>query len=282
VDVLKFSHEKGLFKKHGLDMTMLYVSDAALSTRAVVSGTASAATASATEVIAAIAKGAPMKIIMVNVDRFDYLFMAKAGINNVGDLKGKKIAVSRKGSVSDIGTRLLLRQGGLDPDNDVQFLHMGKASGRATALSSGAVDGAAMTSTFISLTKKVGFHVLYDMSTMQEKFANRSVVASDRLIKDQPHAVKAIVTGFVEGTRYWKANPEEAKAYLKKTYKLPDEDTDNIYSETSRLIRSEPTPDLDGIQNAWESIPGHQPLGIADFRKFVDARFVGEVLKEIK
>lgn len=282
VDVLKFSHQKGLFRKHGLEMSLIYVTDGILSTQAVVSGTASAATAPATDVIAAIAKGAPMRIIMVNVDRFDYLFMAKAGINNLPDLKGKKIAVSRKGSVSDIGTRFFLRQGGLDPDNDVQFLYLGNAAARAAALSGGVVDGAAVTSTFIPLAKKAGFKVVFDMSTMQARFANRSVMASDRLIKEQPHVAKAIVAGFVEGTRYWKANPEETKAYLKRIYKLPEADIDNIYSETSRFMRSQPTPDLDAIQNAWESIPGHQARGTVDFRKFVDATFVAEVLKEIK
>jgi ABC-type nitrate/sulfonate/bicarbonate transport system substrate-binding protein len=282
VDVLKFSHEKGLFKKHGVDMTPIYVADGVLSTQAVISGRASAATAPVTDVIAAIAKGAPLKIIMVNIDRFDYLFMAKAGINDLADLRGKKIAVSRKGSVSDTGTRFFLRQFGLDPDIDVQFLHLGKGAARAAALSGGLADSAAVTSSFVPSAKKAGFNVIFDMSATQAKFANRSVVASDRLIKDQRHVVKAIVAGFVEGTRSWKANPVEAKAYLKRLNKLPDPDIESIYSETCKFMRSEPTPDLDGIQNAWQSIPGHQPLGIADFRKFVDARFVGEVLKEMK
>ncbi|MGH7829121.1 MAG: ABC transporter substrate-binding protein [Candidatus Binatia bacterium] len=282
VDLLKFSHEKGLFKKHGLDITMLYFSEGTQSMQAINSGTVSAATVPVTDVIAGIAKGAPMKIIMVNVDRFDYLFMAKPEINHATDLKGKKIAVSRKGSVSDIGTRFFLRQCGLDPDNDVEFLHLGKAASRTAALSGGGVDGAAVTSTFIPAAKKAGFKVLFDMSTMQAKYANRSVAAHDRLIKEQPHVVKALVAGFIEGTRVWKTDPVEAKAYLKRLYKLADADTDGIYSDTCKFIRSEPTPDLDGIQNTWESIPGHQALGIADLRKFVDPRFVSEVLKEMK
>jgi NitT/TauT family transport system substrate-binding protein len=282
VDLLKFSHEQNLFKKHGLDMAMLYYSEGVQSMQAISSGAVSAAAVPVTDVITAIAKGAPVKIIMVNVDRFDYLFMAKTGINHVADLKGKKIAVSREGSVSDIGTRLFLREYGLDPDNDVQFLHLGKAASRTAALSSGSVDGAAVTSTFIPAAKKAGFKMLFDMSTMRAKFANRSVAANDRVIREQPQVVKAIIAGFVEGTRQWKTNAVEAKAYLKRVYKLADADIDGIYSEICRFMRSEPTPDLDGIQNAWENIPGHQALGITDFRKFVDARFVGEVLKEMK
>lgn len=282
VDVLKFSHEKGLFKKHGLNMTMIYVTTGVMSTQAVVAGTSSAATAPVTDVLNAVAEGAPMKIIMVNIDRFDHFLMAREEIKKPNDLKGKKIAVSRHGSFSDIETRTFLRQWGMDPDKDVQFLQLGNAASRAAALATGGVDAAMVTSSFTPVAKKAGFNILFDMSTTQSKFANRSVVASDRLIKEQPHVVKAIVAGFVEGTRDWKANPGEAKAYLKKIYRLPDADLETLYSGVSRLMRSEPTPDLDGIRNAWESIPTLKARGAVDLGKFVDTRFIGEVLKEMR
>ena len=282
VDVLKLSHEKGLFKKHGLDMAMIYFNDETMSTQAVISGTASAATAPATDVLKALSEGAPMKIIMVNIDRFDHLFVARAGINSLTDLKGKKIAVVRYGSFTDIATRYLLRQGGMDPDKDVQIIQLGNAPVRAAALSAGGVDGTPMTLSFVPIAKKAGFNILFDMSTIPMRFANRCVMASDRLIKEQPHVVKAIVAGFVEGTRYWKGHPEEAKVYLKKISKLPDEDIDTIYSETNRFMRSEPTPDLDAIQNAWRNIPALKDQATFDLRKFVDAGFIGEVLKEMR
>jgi NitT/TauT family transport system substrate-binding protein len=287
VDVLKFSHEKGLFIKHGLQMTMLYVSTGSespqASLQAVASGTASAATAPVTDTLnAIIRKGATIKIIMVNIDRFDHLLVAKAEIKNPKDLKGKKVAVSRSGSFSDIETRSFLRQSGLDSDKDVQFLQLGNSAARAAALATGGVDAAMVASSFVPTAKKVGFNILFDMSTTTSRFANRGVVASDRLIKEQPHTVKAIVAGFVEGTKYWKANPEEAKGYLKKTYKLPHDDINDLYAGISRMVRSQPTPDLDGIRNAWGSIAAPKDQGAVDLRKAVDARFIDEVLKEMK
>ncbi len=287
VDVLKFSHEKGFFKKHGLDMTMFYVSTGKKSMQAsieaVVSGRVSAATAPVTDALKAMGlEGAPMKIVMVNIDRFDHLLVGRAEIHSPKDLKGKTIAVSRDGSFSDIETRSFLRQWGMEPDRDVQLLQLGNAAARAASLASGQVDSAMVTSSFIPIAKKAGFNVISDMSKTQVRFANRGVVASDRLIKEQPHVVKAIVAGFVEGTRYWKTHPEEAKVYLKKTTKLLDEDVNRLYSETDRLMRSEPTPDLAAIQNAWESVPALKDRGAVDFKKFLDARFVDEVLKEFK
>jgi ABC-type nitrate/sulfonate/bicarbonate transport system substrate-binding protein len=282
VDVLKFSHEKGLFKKHALDMRMIYFADEAMSTQAVVSGTASAATAPGTDAIAAIAKGGPMKIIMVSIDRFDHLFVARPGINSPADLKGKKIAIVRDGSFTDIATRFFLRHYGIDPDKDVQFLELGNAPRRTAALSGGGVDATPMTLSFISVAKSAGFNVIFDMSTLPTKFASRCVVASDHLIKEQPHVAKAVVAGFVEGTRYWKEHAEEAKAYLKKAYKLAGEDADGIYSATNRVMRSEPTPDLDAIRNTLENLPQVKDRGMGNIRTFVDASFIGQVLKEIR
>jgi NitT/TauT family transport system substrate-binding protein len=285
VDILKFSYEKSFFEKYGVDL-VLTSPDSTTSVRiamqGVISGTAPAATAPATEALIAISEGAPMKIIMVNIDRFDHFLMARKEIKQPTDLKGKKIAVSHYGSFSDIEARSFLRKEGIDPDNDVQFLELGNAPTRAAALSSGGVDAALVVPSFVPVAKKIGFNVIFDMSMMPTKFANRSVVATDRLILEQPYVVKAIVAGFVEGTRYWKGHAEEAKAYLKKTYKLGDAEVSDIHSQTSRLLRSEPTPDLDGVKNAWESIAKPEAQGVVDLRNFIDETFTKEVLKEIK
>ena len=55
-----------------------------------------------------------------------------------------------------------------------------------------------------------------------------------------------------------------------------------IYEDGSKNVRSEPTPDLDGIQTAWESVPDLNARGPVDFRKFVEPRFIEEVLREMK
>ena len=76
-DALKFSYEAGFFRKRGLDLTMLYVTSGITTSQTIVSGAASAATTTATDALRAIAAGAPMKIIMVNIDQFQHLFIAR-------------------------------------------------------------------------------------------------------------------------------------------------------------------------------------------------------------
>jgi ABC-type nitrate/sulfonate/bicarbonate transport system substrate-binding protein len=281
-DALKFSYETGFFKKRGLDLTMLYVTSGVITSQTIVSGSALAATTTATDGLRAMAAGAPMKIIMVNIDQFQHLFVARRGIHGPKEMKGKKIAVSRYGAFSDIQTRFVVSQWGLDPDRDVQILQIGNSAARAAALASGGVDGAIVTPAFVPFAQKAGLQVIFDLSTIKTKFASQIMVAHDQLVKERSEVLKAVVVGFLDGIKAWRTRPELAKPYIRKYYKVSEADVENIYRETNRFLRSEPTPDLEGIQNAWESIPELKTRGGVDLKRFIDSRFIDEALREGK
>ena len=282
VEVIRFSQKQGFFKKQGLDVTMIYVPSGVLAAQTVVSGSALIANNSVSDILNAIAAGAPLKILTVNIDRFQHLFVARPGINSPKDMKGKKVAVSRYGAFSDIETRFLIRQWGMDPDRDVQVLQIGNSAARSAALMSGGIDGAVVTPAFLPVARNAGLNVIFDLSTIKTRFANIGMMAQERLIREQPRLVKGAVAGLVHGIKFWKTNPEVAKAYLKQIHKVSAADLDSIYEDGSKNVRSEPTPDLDGIQTAWESIPDLKARGPVDFKKFVDSRFIEEVLREMK
>src|SRR5258707_6218059 len=105
-----------------------------------------------------------------------------AGIANPGELRGKKVAVSRYGSFSDIQTRFVIRQLGMEPDRDVQIVQVGNTSARAAALVGGAIDGALMSPSFIPVVQRNGLSVLYDLSTFPNRFAVIGLVVNNRLI----------------------------------------------------------------------------------------------------
>ena len=282
VEVIRFSQKQGFFKKQGLDVTMIYVPSGVLAAQTVVSGSALIANNSVSDILNALAAGAPLKILTVNIDRFQHLFVARPGINSPKDMKGKKVAVSRYGAFSDIETRFLIRQWGMDPDRDVQVLQIGNSAARSAALMSGGIDGAVVTPAFVPVARNAGLNVIFDLSTIKTRFANIGMMAQERLIREQPRLVKGAVAGLVHGIKFWKTNPEVAKAYLKQIHKVSAADLDSIYEDGSKNVRSEPTPDLDGIQTAWESIPELKARGPVDFKKFVDSRFIEEVLREMK
>ncbi|HEY2990749.1 MAG TPA: ABC transporter substrate-binding protein [Candidatus Binatia bacterium] len=280
-DALKFAYEAGFFKKYGLNMTMLYVTSGVITSQTMASGSAHAATTTATDALRAIAAGAPMKIVMVNIDQFQHLFVARPGINGPKDMKGKKIAVSRYGAFSDIQTRFVVKQWGMDPDKDVQILQIGNSAARSAAMASGGVDGAIVTPAFVPFARNAGLQVIFDLGTIKTKFASQIMVASESMVKERPAVLKQIVLGFLDAIRSWKARPEIVKPYLRKYYKVSEADIESIYLDTNKFLRSEPVPDFEGLQNAWDSIPEMRGKSV-DLKRFIEPRFVAEALAELK
>ena len=70
------------------------------------------------------------------------MFVVRKNIAKPEDLKGKRIAVSRIGSASDIVTRMVMRQWKIDPEKEVTYLQAGNTPTRMTALAAGHVDAA--------------------------------------------------------------------------------------------------------------------------------------------
>ena len=82
------------------------------------------------------------KVITVNINRLEHIFVMRKNVVKPEDLKGKRFAVSRFGSASDLTTRMVLRSWKLDPEKDVALFQSGNTPTRMTALIAGHVDGA--------------------------------------------------------------------------------------------------------------------------------------------
>src|SRR5262249_59279189 len=65
------------------------------------------------------------KIIAVTINRLEHIVVVRKNIAKPEDLKGKRIAVSRIGSASDITTRMVLRSWKIDTDKDIIVLQSG-------------------------------------------------------------------------------------------------------------------------------------------------------------
>jgi ABC-type nitrate/sulfonate/bicarbonate transport system substrate-binding protein len=84
------------------------------------------------------------KILYVSATRLDHRLLAHPSIKSVADLKGKKIAISSFGGLTDVITREILIRNGLQPDKDVTLIVIGTVPGRYAALMSGSVQASLM------------------------------------------------------------------------------------------------------------------------------------------
>jgi NitT/TauT family transport system substrate-binding protein len=112
--ITELGHRAGIFKKHGLNLEILYTQAGAESQQAVIAGSMDIATAAGVStVIGAFARGAPVRVISNQIvgspDLFWYV-PANSSIRSIADLAGKTIAYSATGSSTHATLLELLRQ----------------------------------------------------------------------------------------------------------------------------------------------------------------------------
>src|SRR5215470_5047745 len=191
----------GIFKKHGLDLTIVDFGGGARMTQAMTAGSIDIGDGAGTE-MAYVAKGAPLLGVGVPPD---------SPIRSLAELKGKKIGVSTSGSLTDWLTKELARTQGWGP-NGVTAVTIGNAVASITAAFRERLVDADISTTSLFLTmeaNKTG-RLLFPVTEFAGKLAAGALFASNRLIETNPDAVRAFVAGWVETVDYIRAHKAEA------------------------------------------------------------------------
>src|SRR5215471_5465825 len=137
---IEFALQQGWFKQEGLDIEILYTEGGASTLTPVVAGSLDIAMTNGTlGVIAAFAKGLPVKIISAEAtgapDAFWYA-RPESGIQNIRDTNGKTVAFSSPGSSTNLIVLQLVNQEKATP----KLVAAGGAPATLTQVMSGQID----------------------------------------------------------------------------------------------------------------------------------------------
>ena len=122
-DLSRVMEKEKVWRKHGLDVKAIYFTSGSLMAQAMLGGEIQTSDSDVPTLLNLGVSGVfDIKVIAVTINRIEHSFVVRNGINTTDDLRGKRIAVSRFGSASDITTRLVLRYWKLNPDRDLSIL----------------------------------------------------------------------------------------------------------------------------------------------------------------
>jgi ABC-type nitrate/sulfonate/bicarbonate transport system substrate-binding protein len=221
---LWIAYEAGFFKRNNLGVELLYIPGGSVIIQSIMSGDVKVANMAPPSAIGAWAKGADLTLIASGVDQLLETVVTGSNIKSPADLKGKKIGVSRYGSLTDMALREALRHYKLTPDKDVTILQTGGEATRFAALTSGAIDGAMLSGDKKVLAEKMGFHVTIDLSQLPIYYPVNGVIASKKFVATSPDAAKNFLKSWVEGIKTFKTDKELSLKVLAKYLKLNDRD----------------------------------------------------------
>src|SRR6185503_4664076 len=135
--------KRGMFRDEGLDVELIRM-NANVSVTALSTGDIDYTMVFASVVRGAL-RGLPMKVVASFMDSSTHILIARPEYKTIRDLKGKTLAVSNYGETSDVAARMMMKQGGIDPEKDLKIIQLGAERGRYAALKEGIVDVAVLS-----------------------------------------------------------------------------------------------------------------------------------------
>src|SRR5215470_12599349 len=108
------TQDAGLFKTYGLNAELIFISGAAPGMQAMLANEIHFANTSGSAPINATLQGTDSVIIGTSYDLIPYGFVVHKDIQTPADLKGKIVAISRFGGVTELAVRVTLEKLGLN------------------------------------------------------------------------------------------------------------------------------------------------------------------------
>lgn len=278
--IIFVTKEARLFEKYGLDAEVIVLRGSGEASKAMIGGSLQLAPIATPTVINADLAGADLTILAHTLPGVIHALMVKPEIKRVEDLKGKKIAVTTYGSLTDFLVRHIARKKGLSPDRDVALIQLGGDNERIAALKQGAVDGAALSYPGYGRAQKLGFSMLWD-SSKEVDYPWMEIATRRATIEKDRDMVMSYMKAHLEGIAVFKKDREFGKKVIKKTLRLDDEELVNeSYEIFSKAFLPAPYPNIKGMKTSFEYVATTRPeVWNHKPEEFADASFVEELEK---
>jgi NitT/TauT family transport system substrate-binding protein len=220
--------DRGMFKARDLEVKYEEIDSGALSAAAVLSGAAQL-TSDDLMGIAPLAKQGKEFLMVYNLlDRMTMDLVVRkevierSGIDLKSDvktrakiLKGLTIGITRPAAPTDVYSRFLMTEAGLNPQRDATLVQVGGVAALSAAFRSGKIDAFMLSPPLPQTLERAGYGTIVVHNTAGElssltDITYMALFTSKEFATKNPAAIKAYVQGIQEAVHWIKANRQEA------------------------------------------------------------------------
>ena len=240
------AQEKGFFERNGLKAEIIRINSEPTTYQALIAGDIDATSGAPTGLVQSNIQG----VAVVSLGSWDnlvsYTVMSKEKIDDLAQLRGKKVGINRLGGKSSLILRVMLEDAGLNTSKDVTLLQLGGSQERLAALIRGGIDAAPVDFAFEPKMKQLGFHLVPGKKT---PFMNGPITVTVASLKAHRGKWTRFVKAYLEATHYMTVNKPGSMDVLKKIIQSDEKETlDHAYEQmraraTVDLLAPEPAVD---------------------------------------
>jgi len=279
--VLWVAKDAGIFKKHGLDVNVVYIEGTPKALMSLFAGELQVVAGTGPAVVQAKMRGADVTMIMGFEVFLPYYLIATPDVKRVEDLKGKIGANHSAATSADFAMRLGLRNIGFDPDRDVNLRVVGATNLRMLAMQQGQAQFTVITTTEREEAEKRGFKVLVDLASKRIPYPYSGLITSQRMLREKHDAMLRFGRATVEAIDFFKTQKAPTIAVLKKYAKTDLSTLDSAYAYLKTALPDAPYPTIEGMKTYIAEVGRTQKeIAKTDPASFVDSSIVKSVEKE--
>ena len=280
---LWMAREGGYYKKHGLDVELVFgVHPAPIA--AILSGYAVMTSTGSDPGVLAVAQSSSLVLTGSFLNKGSFALIAAKNFTSMQQLAGKKIGVGRVGDPPYHFTVSLLDKFGVTA-KDVQWVSTGvDAAARAAALQSGQIDAALVTAPSYFRLEAAGFRILGLVSDYEDIYVSTYYMFRKESLISERKIVEAFIKAHAEAIkRFYEDKAFALQTMIRYGGARDQNDAGKAYEIFAKSRSFEPVPYVlkDSIKAAVERQSQAQPqLKQFDFSKVIDNGIVDRLAKE--
>jgi ABC-type nitrate/sulfonate/bicarbonate transport system substrate-binding protein len=275
--------EARLYEKNNIEVDVIFVGASSALFQSMLSGAADLAGSGGPAVIANVLKGGDIIQVAATLPRFTQSIVVKPEIKKPADLAGKKIGVSRLGTVTHFALQSALDAYSI---KNVSILQMGGQPEEVTALVRGVIDGAVISPPYNFQLKRQGFNEVVSTSDLEKsgaEFITNGIAARKSAIEKDKEPLLRLIRSVAEATKIIITDREYSKKVINKWMPVKDQQLlDEIAGFAADSFAREPFVPEGAIrdivkQMAQSNLIDPKAAAATPLTAYYDNRYVDEV-----
>ena len=278
--------EARFFEKYGLDVEMNFEGASSVIVQAMLAGEANFAGLAGPAVVSNVVNGGDVIQVAAVVKTFTIPMYSQPSINEVAQLKGQKVGVSRFNSISHIAALNIFQRAGVTGATIIQTVGIPES---AAALMSGNVAAAMVPPPQSVMLREKGFRELVGVKQFREwniPVVENGVASRRSYAEKNPDVVKRFIRASFEGIRQIYNSKELTMKTLAKYTKITDQKLlDESYRFSVEALSKDAFMPAEAFNALVEQMVSQKSIDAAAAKKipvsaYFDNRYVDELEKE--
>lgn len=271
----------GFFKKENFSVELVAIRSSPIAMTALLSGELDVVVGGATPAVSMQLQGYKDIALFAGLyNSFLFSICSVPSVEDLSQLRGKRLGVTRFGGSNDFAARYFLRQRGIDPNRDLTLIQVGSQDDLLRALMARNLDAAVMGYPAVLIAKKAGLRELADLTQSGLRYQLTGFVAKKSFLAAKGSVVR-LLRAQAAAIHFLRTRPAEGLAITKRYLRISDpEIMQPVYDLHVKLLPRLPEIQPEDLKLVIEEIALSNPKAKgADPASFIDDQALRELAK---